>query len=299
MTSPVPRATSIALDGFCKINLCLEITGRRDDGYHDLATVFQTVSLSDRIDIEIRDEPGIAVSVPDGGAPEGGENLCWRAAELYRERRGWPTGVAITLAKRVPSGAGLGGGSSDAAAVLAGLASIDEQAPANEVLAELAGRLGADVPFFLTGGTALATERGDRLVSLPDLPACRIVLVGPDLRISTAEAYGLLSEADFSDGARARAMAEAIREDAVAEIPDHVFNGFSRVLERRWPVLGELKRALRGEGAVAAEITGSGSTVFGVFDDHSVAMTAGRALAERGHWARLTEPVPCGMMVAR
>ncbi len=298
MDSESPRASSIALNAFCKVNLCLEITGRRDDGYHDLATVFQTVSLGDRLTIEVLDEPLVEVLVPDGGAPEGEENLCWQAAELYREECGWPNGAVITLTKNVPSGAGLGGGSSDAAAVLSGLASIDAAPPGQEVLHTLAADLGADVPFFLAGGTAFATGRGDRIVSLPALPACRIVLVGPRLQISTAEAYGMLDEDDFTDGARALAMVTAIREDAAAEIPDHVFNGFARVLEGRWAALGELKRALRDEGAIAAEITGSGSAVFGIFDDHATASAAGRALAGQGHWARLTEPVPCGTMVA-
>jgi 4-diphosphocytidyl-2-C-methyl-D-erythritol kinase len=135
-------------------------------------------------------------------------------------------------------------------------------------------------------------------VPLPDLPACRILLVRPDLQISTAEAYGMLEECDLTDRGHAEEMAEAIGDEDAAGIADHVFNGFSRVLEARWPVLGELKEALRSHGAVAAEISGSGSAVFGIFDDHEVAQTAGRSIAEDGFWARLTEPVPCGAMVA-
>ena len=252
MAPGMPAEPTIELHAFCKVNLCLEITGRRDDGYHDLATIFQTVSLSDSVTIEARDEPGITISVPEGGAPETEENLCWRAAELYQRERDWPRGVAITLRKNVPSGAGLGGGSSDAAAVLTGLASMDEAPPDRDVLNELAGQLGADVPFFLAGGTALATGRGDQIVALPDLPACRIVLVRPDLTISTAEAYGMLGEADFTDGGDAEAMALAIRDEAAVNIPPHVFNGFSRALEARWPVLAELKQDLRDYGAVAS-----------------------------------------------
>ncbi|MFP4249416.1 MAG: 4-(cytidine 5'-diphospho)-2-C-methyl-D-erythritol kinase [Armatimonadota bacterium] len=293
-----PRGSSISLSAFCKVNLCLEITGRRDDGYHDLATVFQSVSLADAVTIEAREEPGLSVSVPDGGAPEGAANLCWQAAEAYQAERGWPGGVAVTLDKRVPSGAGLGGGSSDAAAVLRGLAELDRAPLSQSVLEEIARGLGADVPFFLTGGTAVATGRGDQITSLPDLPACRILLVRPDLEISTAEAFGMLSESDFTDGERASSMADAIAAGAAGEIPAHVFNGFSRVLEERWPVLGELKRAMADHGAIAAEITGSGSAVFGIFDDHAAALASGEALAERGHWARLTEPVPCGTLMA-
>ncbi|MFO8081249.1 MAG: 4-(cytidine 5'-diphospho)-2-C-methyl-D-erythritol kinase [Armatimonadota bacterium] len=293
-----PRESSIALSAFCKVNLCLEITGRRDDGYHDLATVFQTVSLADGVTVEAHEDAGISVSVPDGGAPEGEANLCWQAAELYQKERGWPGGAAVTLDKRVPSGAGLGGGSSDAAAVLRGLAELDQAPPGQASLEEIAQGLGADVPFFLTGGTAVATGRGDMITSLPDLPACRILVVRPDLEISTGEAYSLLREEDFTDGRRASEMADAIAAGAATEIPRHVFNGFSRVLEERWPVLGDLKQALLDRGAIAAEITGSGSAVFGIFDDHAVALAAGEAVAERGQWARLTEPVPCGALMA-
>lgn len=289
---------AITLRAFCKVNLCLEITGRRDDGYHDLATVFQNVSLHDAIKIETRDEPDIEVLVPEGGAPEGEANLCWQAAHLYREDRNWPRGALITLMKSVPSGAGLGGGSSDAAAVLTALSSLDEAPSGRSALARIAGRLGADVPFFLTGGTALATGRGDLIESLADLPACRIVLVRPDLQVSTAEAYGMLDERDFTGGERARAMAAAIADGDPGGIVGNVHNGFARALEERWPVLARLKSALNEGGAVAAEITGSGSAVFGVFDDHAIAEAAGRALAEEGYWARLTEPVPCGTMVA-
>jgi 4-diphosphocytidyl-2-C-methyl-D-erythritol kinase len=289
---------SITLRAFCKVNLCLEITGRRDDGYHDLATVFQTVSLHDMLGIDAREEPGIEVLVPEGGAPEDETNLCWQAAEAYIQERGWPKGARIALTKAVPSGAGLGGGSSDAAAVLTGLSSLDEAPPERSALEQIAGTLGADVPFFLTGGTALATGRGDLIEPLADLPACRIVLVRPDLEVSTAEAYGMIEQRDFTGGDQAREMASAIANADPGGIVGNVHNGFARALEGRWPVLGRLKEALNARGAVVAEITGSGSAVFGIFDDHTTAEAAGRSLADEGHWARLTEPVPCGAMVA-
>ncbi len=287
----------ITLRAFCKVNLCLEITGRRDDGYHDLATVFQTISLADVLQLRTRREAGLKIRVPGGGAPEGTENLCWQAADRYLQEQGRPAGLSIELTKQVPTGAGLGGGSSDAAAVLSGLAALDEEPPSHAVLSEIAESLGADVPFFLTGGTALATGRGDDVSPLLDLPACRIVLVRPDLAISTVEAYGMLAQRDFSDGSRAADMAEAIEAAKPSEIPQSVFNGFSRALIERWPVLGELREALMAGGALAADITGSGSAVFGIFDDHATAESAGRSLADDGYWARLTEPVPCGAQI--
>lgn len=289
---------SVRLRAFCKVNLCLEVLGRRDDGYHDLATIFHAVSLADELTVVASDGDSIEVLVPGGGAPEGPENLSWQAAEAYRMHRGWPGGVRVELEKMVPSGAGLGGGSSDAAAVLMALAQLDAQPPAWEELHSLARGLGADVAFFLMTGAALGVGRGDELSSLPELPPCRIVLARPDLAISTAEAYGMLTEADYSDGRRARAMAEALEYgEALHEVAGHVYNGFSRALVERWPVLAELTGRLERAGAEAAAVTGSGSAVFGIFEEEAAARTAAKALSEEGFWARITEPVPCGASI--
>ena len=289
---------AIHLRACAKINLCLEIPGRREDGYHDLATVFQSVSLADELAIETLDGPGIELRVPSGGAPAGPENLVWRAAQHYQDLRGWPAGVSIELTKRIPSGAGLGGGSSDAAAVLAGLARRDDDPPAADVLWQVAAELGADVPFFLTGGTAIAQGRGDLIRPLPDLPDCWIVLVQPDLRISTAEAFGMLAATDFSDGSDAEAMADAIARGDLSATIRLVRNDFSRALEERWPQLAALKRALREQGALTAEITGSGSVVFGIFDDSEAARGAARASGAEGDWAEVVSPVRSGWEIA-
>jgi len=283
--------SSLRLEACCKINLCLEVLGPRSDGYHDLTTVFQAVSLADEVSVETRDERGITLDVVGGGAPPGRGNLCWQAAKAYRRERKWPEGAHIELVKRVPSGAGLGGGSSDAAAVLRALALMDPEPLRLADARRMAIELGSDVPFFLRGGTSIAYERGDDVRQLLDLAPCGIVLVKPDFEIATADAYGMLSEADFTDGFRTAEMATAIDDSQdIAAVSELVYSAFARPLTERWPVLGELKQRLLDAGALAAEVSGSGSARFGLFEQPKHAERAVTELARAGFWARAAEP---------
>jgi len=284
---------AVRVSACAKINLCLEILRRRPDGYHDLATVFQAVSLHDDVEVKPREERGIRLDVQGADLPTGRDNLAWRAARAYRQLRGWPAGVSIRLTKRIPLGAGLGGGSSDAAAVVLALREVDPAPPPVAELERLMAELGSDVPFFLTHGTAVGYGRGEEVAGLTDLPHCWIVLVKPHLSISTAEAYRMLKPQDLTDGAHAQAMAEAIdRKAGLDEIVQHVYNAFARPLTERWPFFGDLKRRLTAAGALAAEITGSGSAVFGLFTAHDEAKRAADALQAEGLWSCVVEPVP-------
>lgn len=285
--------TAVEINACAKINLCLEVLRRRTDGYHELATVFQAVTLADRVRVEPRDAAGISLQVTGEAVPEGRDNLAWRAVEVYQQLRRWPEGAAITLVKNVPVGAGLGGGSSDAAAVMQGLAELDPQPPDAHELAVAMATLGSDVPFFLTHGTAFGRSRGDELVGLADLPPCWIVLTRPDFSVSTREAYELLEPCDFTDGGRAHQMADAIDAGAeIEEIAELVANAFARPLTERRPVFGTLKQELRAAGALAAEITGSGSALFGLFREPGPAEAARAQLVAQGRWARVVRPVP-------
>jgi len=226
--------SSIRLAAYAKINLCLEVLGKRDDGYHDLATIFQSVMLHDELLIETLDRAGVELSVPGGGAPEGRENLCWDAAEAYRRLRGWPEGMGIELHKAIPTGAGLGGGSADAAAVLMGLAELDPDPPAFETLAREAGRLGSDVPFCMLGGTAFGTGRGEKLTRYPTTSAYWVCLVKPDFGVSTAEAYSMLTPKAFTTGERAREMSRYARTaEPLTDWAHLVYNAFAGPLTRR------------------------------------------------------------------
>ncbi len=283
----------VQLRSWCKVNLCLEILERRDDGFHELRTVFQSVSLGDTLSIETA--ASTAVTVPEGGAPEGPANLCWQAIEAYRERRGWPAGARVQLHKRVPSGAGLGGGSSNAAATLCGLAELDDDPPSAETIRELAAGLGSDVAFFVAGGTALGSGRGEELQALPGPRELHLVLARPELSIGTAEAYGLLEAGDFSDGSRTLAMADALRRGAGGdEIAEHVHNAFTRAVAGRWPAVAETIEALSEAGAIRAEMSGSGSVCFGLFGDAETAAAAANELRRQDVWATAVRGVATG-----
>lgn len=288
--------SGVRLRAFCKINLCLEVLGRRPDGYHELATVFQALSLADDVRVRTRDERGITLDVDGDGVPPGRANLAWQAAKAYRQERNWPEGVSLGLVKRIPVGAGLGGGSTDAAAVLNGLAELDPDPLGVLELRALAADLGADVPFFITGGAAIGYGRGDEVNGLIGGILGWVVLARPrDLQIPTSEAYSMLSADDFTDGSRAAEMATTLEHFAgLAAVADLVYTAFSRPLIERWPVLGELREGLPELGALAAEITGSGSAVFGLFERESLAEQAAQSLAAAGHWTRVTEPVEIG-----
>ncbi len=202
------RARRLTLTAACKVNLALEVLGKRPDGYHELATVMQTIDLADRLVVEDADDLSMATTSPD--VPADGGNLALRAAAALREAAKVDRGVRVRLVKRIPVAAGLGGGSSDAAAVLLALNRLWGLRWPIDRLADVAVTLGMDVPFFLRGGVALGTGRGEKLARL-EAGALALVLVNPGEALSTAAVYGRVTPAMYSDGGRARAMVDALR----------------------------------------------------------------------------------------
>src|SRR6266403_3429037 len=207
LSNGIGRARRLVLNAAAKVNLILEVLGKRDDGYHELVTVMQAVDLSDRI---TREDAAVLELASGPGVPADGRNLALRAATALREAAGVTRGARITLDKRIPVAAGLGGGSADAAAVLLGLNRLWRLRWPVARLDEVATGLGMDVPFFLRGGTALATGRGERLAPLGST-SLGLVLVNPKFAVSTAEMYGRVTPALYTDGARARDAAKALR----------------------------------------------------------------------------------------
>jgi len=189
MIAPEPAGPRLVLRAPCKINLSLEVLGRRPDGYHEIRTIMHTVDLCDELAFAVRLDGALTLSCDDPAVPADGTNLVLRAAHLLRERGDPAAGAAIALRKRVPPGGGLGGGSADAAITLLALRDLWELRVTDDDLAEMAARLGSDVPFFLRGGTALCEGRGERVSRLPVGPAMHFVLVMPDLHVSTREVY--------------------------------------------------------------------------------------------------------------
>jgi 4-diphosphocytidyl-2-C-methyl-D-erythritol kinase len=260
-----------------KINLTLHVGPRRADGFHDVRTVLQSIALSDRLTLTLERGP-FSLDVKRAAAPAGKMNLVWRAAELMWRalgRRGDPHGVRMTLEKGIPSAAGLGGGSADAAAALAGLHKLWRgRLPRAELLA-LGAELGSDVPFFFAGGTALALGRGTEIYPLADSVPMALLLIKPAVEISTAEAYRWFDD----DAARAEAgAAGAVRSVDLGWVtgPISLSNSLQAPVARRHPAIAKAVDALVEAGARGAMMSGSGSSVYGVFAASAVGRAAAR-----------------------
>lgn len=273
------RPRRLVLTAAAKVNLVLEILGKRPDGYHEIATVMQAVDLADRLVLE--DADALALFA-EGGVPSDGSNLALRAAAALRTAAGVDRGVRITLAKRIPVAAGLGGGSADAAAVLVGLNRLWGLRWPRTRLGEVAASLGSDVPFFLWGGAALATGRGERIEPV-QAGAWSLVLVSPPFGVPTAEAYGRVTPALWTDGARVRRMVEALRQRRPARIAASLYNGLEGAVAPAHPEIERMKAALVAAGALGAAMSGSGPTVFGVARSFEHARQI-RARLTRGSW---------------
>ncbi len=258
----------------------LEVLGRRADGYHEIATVMQTVDLSDRVILEEADTFDCRATV--AGVPADGSNLAVRAARALAEAAGVARGARVTLDKRIPVAAGLGGGSADAAATLVGLNRLWGLRWPAARLGEIAVTLGMDVPFFLRGGTALATGRGERLEPAPGV-GLALVLVNPRSGSSTAEVYGRVTPEMYTDGAHARALLGALRSRRPARVAGGLYNGLEAAAAAGHPEIGRMKAGLLAAGALGAALSGSGPTVFGVARSFEHARQI-RARLARGSW---------------
>jgi 4-diphosphocytidyl-2-C-methyl-D-erythritol kinase len=293
----------VSVEAFAKVNLGLAVVARRPDGYHDIETVFQSVTLADTVALRPLDATGgveLAVGGLLGGAsvPAGPSNLAWKAAEAAIAAFGCP-GVSIELTKRIPVAAGLGGGSADAAAVLVGMNALFGLSVPPSALAELAGSLGADVPFMLRGGAALGTGRGDELTLLPALRGAWFVLVTPRLEVSAREAYemariGLTGPAGFI-----RVNCSAVREGDIPTLANGLRNDLEAGVVSAYPEVGRVKSALIEEGVLAATMSGSGPTVVGLVGEEAVGEDIASRLAGRGWDIKVVEPTDVGQRVTR
>ena len=261
-----------------KVNLGLAVLGRRPDGYHDLLSVFQAVSWSDEITLTPSGH-GITLTCSAPELPVGPENLVWRAAELVRSHFRIQQRVAIHLEKRIPHGAGLGGGSSDAAATMRGLADLwGIGADVDEWLG-LCAQIGSDVPFFWRGGTAVVEGRGERVTPLPPQEDVPMVVAVPPVQVSTSWAYGQLRP-PFPDSSAYRERVRLLAEGAISlrAFCVSLSNDFEPVIERALPAIRDVRTRLADAGAVAAVMSGSGAAVVGVFAEQDDARRALQAL---------------------
>ena len=277
---------------FAKINLHLEVLGRREDGFHELRTVFQTVDLADEIDLAVHRD-GVELTIE--GAPDlaaDPTNLAFRAAEAYLARWGQRgEGVSIRLKKRIPRGGGLGGGSSNAATVLAGMAVLLGRDPGGAALAELAAELGSDVPFFLYGGTALGTGRGERIAPLPDPPAppLEIWLAVPPVAAATARVFAAHRLAAKRPGLAATPVGAPPGDGPQAAIAPAWAalvgrNDLEPTCMALYPPVRTVYNRLSESGAAAVRLSGSGSTIFALFADRAAGQAAGDRLDNDTIW---------------
>jgi 4-diphosphocytidyl-2-C-methyl-D-erythritol kinase len=275
--------SSIHVRSYAKINWTLDVLFKREDGYHELRTIYQTVSLHDLIRIT-ETSGAIEVVCDDPQVPGDETNLAHKAATQFRELAGTKLGARIEIEKRIPVAAGLGGGSSNAAAVLMGLGRLWKVQPDDGELARMAGRLGSDVPFFLIGGTALGVGRGEEVYSIEQAECEHLVLANPGFPVSTAEAYGRLSRLTSPRPAAmmpfAFFAAKGIRELSLA-----VGNDLEEVVLAAHPEIAEVKHRLLSLGARPALMSGSGATVFGVFENVEMSRRAQSELRAAGYWS--------------
>ncbi len=271
----------ISQKAYAKINIGLDVLRRRDDGYHEVRMIMQTVDIWDDLFFEKTKQPGIVLKTDHEELPVDGDNLiCKAAALLFRERE-ITEGVKITLIKRIPIAAGMAGGSSDAAAAMRGLNELFGLGYSLRELQELGVKLGADIPYCLAGGTMLSEGIGEILSPLPAPPDCFLVVAKPDINVSTGFVYGNLHADTLMEHPDIDGMINALRTGNLQGITDRLGNVLETVTIKEYPVIEELKELLRNKGAENALMSGSGPTVFGIFTNRDTAEAAAKAVREQ------------------
>lgn len=257
--------TTLFEGAFAKVNLTLDVLGKRNDGYHDIKSVMQAISIRDDIEIDIGTGKPWALSCTQQDIPCDSRNLAWKAAEVYCNSLNIdPNGIEIRITKRIPSQAGLGGGSADAAAVLRALNRHFGDPISIVALAELGAQVGSDVPFCVLCGTAMVEGRGERLRKLPDMPECFFVVCKPDFSCSTAELYRALDETSIHKHPDHQAMESALLAGDLVKVTENIYNVFDPVVTKEHLELNYIKSVMSSYGAVAYQMTGSGSAVYGI-----------------------------------
>lgn len=274
---------TLTLSAPAKINYLLDVTGKRQDGYHELRMIMQRVDLCDEITLLLTDTSGINVTCNSKSAPDGPDNIAWKAARTLLDLANSDIGVNIKIKKNIPVAAGLGGGSSDAASVLMGMNKLLHLGLSDQQLMKIGCTLGADVPFFIFKTTALAEGIGDKLTALPKMPKCWILLINPGVHVSTAWVYRSLQLTSRDELNKLPKFFESI-EDIVSILS----NDLESVTIPAFPVIADIKTRLIDLGAVGSMMSGSGPTVFGVFKSFDSAETARRAVSKGTNWFTAT-----------
>ena len=284
--------TEICEKAYAKLNLTLDVLGTLPDGYHEMKMVMQSVSLCDDVFVALNDTGEVTMESNFGFLPCDGRNIAVKAAQCFFEKAGMTsTGAHIRLQKRIPVGAGMAGGSTDAAAVARALNRLCGTGFSRETLEELGGALGSDVPFCVAGGTRLATGRGEVLSPLPPMPDCGLVICKPRFSIKTPELFARIDSRSSRIHPDTDGMIAALAAKDTGAIARRMYNVFEDVLPRRCGEIGVIKSRLLDAGALGAVMTGTGSAVFGIFDTPAAAETAAEQLREHYRECFAAQPV--------
>lgn len=284
--------TTLYEGAFAKLNLTLDVLGKREDGFHDLQSVMQTISIRDDVEIDVGTGKPWNLLCSVEGIPTDERNLAWKAAKIYCDTMHFdPEGLEIRITKRIPSGAGMGGGSADAAAVLRALNRHYGEPLSIMALAELGAQVGSDVPFCVLGGTAMAEGRGERLRKLPDMPDCVLVVCKPEFSVSTPELYQKIDSVAIPMRPDNRAMESALLTGDLEKVAQQVYNVFDPVVTNDHLELNYIKSICNSYGALAQQMTGSGSAVFAIMPSFEYAAVVCQMLKENYPQVYLAKPV--------
>ena len=284
--------TTLYEGAFAKVNLTLDVLGKRPDGFHDLQSVMQTISIRDDVELDIDTGKPWTLSCSAEGIPEDDRNLAWKAAKVFCDKLGKePNGLAIRITKRSPSGAGLGGGSADAAAVLRALNRFYDSPLSVFALAELGAQVGSDVPFCTLTGTAMVEGRGERLRPLPPMPDCTFVVCKPDFSVSTPELYRKLDTVAIPVRPNNRAMESALVAGDLQAVADQVYNVFDPVVTAEHLELNYIKSICNSYGSLGQQMTGSGSAVFAIMPSFEYAAVVCNMLKDNFPNVFIAKPV--------
>lgn len=286
------HSTAYFARAYAKINLTLDVLGKRADGYHELMTIMQTIDLYDTICFTESDDDQVSLTCTQAGLNTP-DNLVICAAELVRQRAGWRKGVHIELDKRIPFAAGLGGGSSDAATVLTALPRWQNFSLSPTELLEMAASLGSDVPFFLYGGLALCEGRGERITPLaPYWPSTMrwLLLLKPVISLSTPAIFSRVTPADYTDGSHSRAVRDALSARHTPD-PAHLHNALERIVLANYPEVAQAREAMQQAGAPMIRLSGSGPTLYAPFEQLADAHHAYETLRGMGYEVYVTRAI--------
>ena len=275
----------ISLKALAKINLGLDVVRRREDGYHEVRMIMQTIQLYDRLDIKRTQEPGIQIQTNLSFLPVNENNLIYKAAKLLMDEFSITDGVSVKLDKRIPVAAGMAGGSTDAAAMLIGVNRLFSLGLTKRQLMERGVQIGADVPYCIMRGTALAEGIGEALSPLPPMVKCPVLIAKPSISVSTKFVYQNLKLDDTTIHPDIDRLIDDIKAKNLHDIAAHMGNVLETVTIPNYPVIDEIKKHMLSNGAVGAMMSGSGPTVLGLFDDEDTAKKAYKAMRS-SHLAR-------------